>query len=83
MEGDIFIPLSFLDWILSHKSLSKLYNFLEVKFETDVKLNHFDFLFSSLNLKKLPLGYAKDEHFSFFQRSCQIGSYLTVGAFKL
>ena len=35
--------------------------------------SYFDTLPSLLSFLKLPLGGAKDEHFSFFQRSCQLG----------
>ena len=71
MRGDTFISFWFLDQILSADFISKLYKLFGV--ENWHQSSYFDTLPSLLSFLKLPLGGAKDEHFSFFQRSFQLG----------
>ena len=63
--------MSFLDQILSAEFLSKISKFWEVK----IDINRV--ILTSAKLiepyKKITLGGAKDEHFSCFHRSCQLG----------
>jgi hypothetical protein len=63
MRGDTFISLSFLDQILSAEFLSKRSKLF------GLTSGYFDTLSSYLSFRNCP--YAKDGHFSFFQRSCQ------------
>ena len=65
--GGYFFPLSFLYWILLAELLSKH----SKRFWRWKLTCYFDTLIEFY--QKLPLGGAKDEHFSFFQRSCQRG----------
>ena len=72
MRGDTFISWFFLDQILSGEFLSKVSKlFSRWKLPSIGLIWHPAKLFESY--KKMPLGGAKDEHFSCFHSSCQWG----------
>ena len=71
MRGDTFTSLSFLDEILSAEFLSKRSKHFGGK--NWHHSGYFDTLPSLLSLLNVALGASKNGHFSFFQRSCQLG----------
>jgi len=71
MRVDTFVSLSFLDQILSAEFLSKGSKLFWGK--NWHQSGYFDTLPSLLSLLNVALGASKNGHFSFFQRSCQLG----------
>ena len=69
MREGAFHPLSFLDQNLSAENFKKK---LEVKIDIN-QVKYFDTAKLIESYKNMPLGGAKDDHFSCFHSSCQLG----------